>query len=326
LLVRLCVLLFLVSSSAIAQSPPRWSLALTAASEARTSLETHRALIERALRVEMQDMVVQGRGDEPPHQVFLLISVRREGDAVLVQVWDRGEDMGTRLVSASGPPAVWSRRIALAVSELGRELSRKRELTLTKQRLFEERAQKDALRSETLRVRQKPRLIAGVTSLFLPDQAYSVGPDVGLRLNGDFPWSVGLLLGYQAGELLALQGVRPGGGAPIWSTISLGVAVDRAILLDRSVALTLGLDARALVVHVNGDADLDGLTGQRDSYLLLGGVHTGLAVDVRRHTALFIRADLGPVLRPLLAGVSGEMARISGGYFGLSLGVFVGAP
>lgn len=282
--------------------------------------------MERALQVELNDLTVRGRqidGDDP---VLLLISVRRENGSMLVEVWDRGDPLGARLVSASGPPAVWTRRVALAVSELGREQSRRRQVIAARARAEQARLQQERADLEAQKIREQPRLTASLGSLLLVDHAFLVGPALGLELNRSFPWRVTLGVGYQMGEVFSLAEARLGGGTPPWSAVVLGAGAERVFPLGDSLSLSLGVDARALLLHLSGAATLDKISGQRESYALLSGATSALLYRVNPRLAFLLRADVGPVLRGFSAELGDGQVMVRGAYAGLSISAALGAP
>jgi hypothetical protein len=313
---------FVFSSPSWAKASPRWSLALPEG-DGGVSLEAQRPLIERGLRVEMQDAVVQGRGEEPPDQVFLLVAVTRGKGGLSVQVWDRGENAGTRVVSAAGPPPVVARRIALAVSELGRELSRRRGVLVKRQQAEKALALEQAALVARQAERERPRLNARAVALFLPDHGYLVGPSLGLSFNGDFPYRVGLALGYLQGQLTELG---PSGSGPAWLAWDVRLSVERWFLLDPRWAVSAGLDLRALLIRGTDGVTFDHTPGQVDSYCLLGGFRSAVSFDLGSGIAGTWAVDGGPILRSFAVEQASKNDLVRGFYLGVSLGVDVAWP
>src|SRR5258706_16211119 len=82
--------------------------------------------------------------------LFFRVLGRPDG-ALRVELWERGEFHGARVLSASGENAqLVARRVTLAAAELGRRLSRKRQAQLEREQV-EERARAAARLEEARR-------------------------------------------------------------------------------------------------------------------------------------------------------------------------------
>jgi hypothetical protein len=318
--VALGLALLFLSSTAWANT--EWTLVLPREDNGGASLESHRAVLERALRVEMQDMTPGGSklGDADPG--FFMVAVRRDGESMSVQVWDRGRSLGTRVVSASGPPPVWARRVALAVGELGRDSARRRELRLRRESAEAHKRERERAQAKAREQLEKPRLRAGIGALLLPDHAFLAGPVLGLVDRGAFPWQLELNASYAIGAPLAAQ---LGPGAPLWSALSVGLGVERAFQVDPRMLAGIGLDARALVVRGAGDVSFDGLPEQRSSFLILGGAHAKFSWLLDDRSAVSLRADAGPVLRGFTVTLDQQADRVRDYYVGLTACVEISA-
>jgi len=274
----------------------------------------------------MKDATVRGRGEESGDQVYLLILVSQASAGLTVQVWDRGESAGLRSVSAAGPPPVVARRIALAVSELGRELSRKRAVAYKR-----ELAERALLEEQKALARRRaflelPRLESRVQSLVLPDHGYLIGPSLGLSLNGDYPYRVALSLSYLQGQLTGLTRPRQERENPFWLAYEAGLSVERVLHDGEKMGFSFGLELRALLLRAEQSVSFDHLAGQRDSYSVFGGLRSTFALKLSTAVASTLTFHGGPVLRSFSVERGANSDIVSGFYGGLSLGIEIPCP
>lgn len=307
----------------VAEATPTWSLEFVDPS-GTSDLETLRPFLHRTLRVELQDLVVRAepeRLEDGPEDVRLHVLVEATSRAFHVEIWDRGERAGRRVVSPDGSPPVVARRIALAVLELARDLSKERE-----RRAFQLEAARERAHLVELELEQRERvrrltLGAGVEGTVLPGQAALVGPGARLSFNGDLPFRLSLNIGYQLGGLEALRARQ--GGPLLLSEIR--VALEPAYVLGafERQRFEVGPILSGSALHVVDGAEFDGLSGQSSSYTLGFGGKVGYEHLVNQILSLRIGVEASVLLRSVPIVLASEQTELSGVRLGLVLGMML---
>ena len=270
----------------------------------------------RLVQLELSDVEVQKRPQDADVALFVRVLSAGEGK-IRVELWERGESHGARLVTNSGGGSqLIARRVALAAAELARGLRQKRR-ALERQRLLDEQKKLAAERAERERTLDGP---------------------VALR-----PGAAGVLVGL--GEL-ALLGPSLTGQAHVTGAtrVDLGATALFGSVLESDAAVetlelslgpayripipNLGLDldvsafAKAGVLSFTDVLGVDGIPGQRQSWWARAGAASALELRLSRHTRLSLGISLGAVLRrvPVMLDASRELG-LGGLFLGTELGL-----
>jgi hypothetical protein len=271
----------------------------------------------RLVPLELSDVALPVSGLRGSPVLFFRVLGRNDG-SLRIELWERGEYHGARVLNGAGEnPQLVARRVALAAAELGRRLARKREATLARdERLRQARekvAQEQRERTQDGPVALRSELAVGA----VPGKAWLFGQ----RLNGE----------------LSLRGpLRLDVGAELW-TGSLTPALDTQLegvsfgpayrlLLTRSLDLDLGLQAAALLLQVPKARSLDGLTAQTASWTARLTLAPRFEIRLGRRVRALVGVEAGAMLRPLPYEGDRGTERLSGVWWGGSLGLVVTPP
>lgn len=310
-------LLAILSVAQPAAADVTWSLALPNGTTEQ-NLERHRALFERTIAIELKDEQIVGRAGEDETALSLYIRVSYEGPNLRVEVWDRGDEAGERLISGSGGPGLVARRVALTTVELLRKLSRRRSVEKKRMLEAELQAQREEERERWERERERPRLVSSIAALGLPSAGLVLGPSLGVLLNGDAPLRFGVSLGYGAG-FLDRTPTREDEPAWAFSLLSAELLFGYVIPATARGEVSLGPYVRASAFHKNGPVALP--SGERDTLTATGGLFLQFEASASRSLGLFARGDAGVVLTPIALTAGESAARLEGLSLGLSLGM-----
>jgi hypothetical protein len=269
--------------------------------------------VRRLIQLELSEVVVPPRPGEAEAELFVRVLASAEGQ-LRVELWERGEQHGARLVSGvQNAPSVAARRVALAAAELARGL-RQRRRTLA---LQAERARRRAAREERLRL---SRTLDG---------------PVALRAGGEWVWGRNLWLAGPTldGEAHLLGRLRVDVGAA-WTfgrltpgrtgveSLALRAGPARRIVLGRHLDLDLGLRAEAALLTFHGVRGVDRLGGERQSWSvrLLGAAR--LEQRLTRRLRLELGVLGGAALRRVPVTLAdGRSLRLGSGVVGGELGL-----
>lgn len=295
-----------------------WSLSLPSGNREHPNLEAHRALFERTMAIELKDEQIVGRAGEDQATLSLYIRVNYEGPNLRVEVWDRGDEAGERLISGSGGPGLVARRVALTTVELLRKLSRRRSIEQKRRLEAELQAKREEEREREGRERERPRLVSSLRAAGFPSAGAAFGPELGVQLNGDAPLRFGVSLGYGAG-FLELSPSSEAEATPSFSLLSCELLLGYVVPVTVRGEFSFGPYARASALHKNGPVALP--SGEHDALTATGGLYVGFDASVSRSIGLFARGDAGVVLAPLALMVDESATRLEGLSLGLSLGM-----
>ncbi len=311
-------LLAVLSVAQTAAADVAWSLALPSGTSEQPHLDRHRALFERTIAIELKDEQIVGRAGEDEAALSLYIRVHYEGPNLRVEVWDRGDEAGERLISGSGGPGLVARRVALTTVELLRKLSRRRSIEKKRMLEAELQAQREEERERMERERERPRLVSSVGATGFPSGGVAFGPSLGLLLNGDAPLRFGVSLGYGAGFLDGTP-TREGEAAPTFSLLSAELLFGYVIPATARGEVSLGPYVRASAFHKNGPVALP--SGEHDTLTAKGGLFLQFEASASRSIGLFARGDAGVILAPIALTAGESATRLEGLSLGLSLGM-----
>jgi hypothetical protein len=269
--------------------------------------------VRRLIQLELSEVVVPPRPGELETELFVRVLSGAEGQ-FRVELWERGEQHGARLVSgAESTPSVAARRVALAAAELARGLRHKRRLLS----LATERARRRAEREERLRL---SRTLDG---------------PVAFRAGGEWVWgrNVWLLGPTLDGELSVLGRLRMDVGAA-WTfglltpgstgveSLTLRMGPARRFVLGTHTDLDLGLRAEAALLTFQGVRGVDQMHGERQSW----SVRVLGVARFERRLSRGLRLELGVLGGAALRRVpvtlaDGRGLRLGGGLVGAELGL-----
>ncbi len=272
----------------------------------------------RLVPLELSDVALPvNNGSRGAAVLFFRVLGRADG-SLRVELWERGEFHGARLLSGVGVnPQLVARRVALAAAELGRRLARKREAALArderlkKARETSARQQHERTQDGPVALRSELALAGAAAKLLLYGQR--LGAEVSLRGALRLDWGGEFWTGSLEPELGAeLQGVNVG---PAYR-----------LALTRSLDLDLGLQAAALLIQVPRASSLDGLAAQDSSWTARVTLATRFEVRLSRQVRALFGAEAGGLLRAVPYQTGTQTERLRGVWWGAALGVVVTPP
>lgn len=282
------------------------------------------ALVRRLVALELGDISVPPNPRYPEDRagdVTLYCRVTPENGSLRVEVWDRGDSAGARLVSLKDGSQLVARRVALAAAELARRLVRVRRaqaVELERERLATQRREKEEAER---RKRARLALTARGAGLLLGDGGYLLGPELGAQLNRDFPLRVELGLRWLGGEVTSFE---PNAGV---SAAELALTPSYVFVLDPAWELSLGVPVKASMLHLRDGVSVDGIEGESDTWTARAGVSVHVAPRISSRVRFDVGISGGWVLRPVPmargAGSEREEHELGGGFAELTLGVLV---
>ena len=261
------------------------------------------------------------RPQDPDVALFVRVLAAGEG-RIRVELWERGEEHGARLVSGTnGGSQLIARRVALAAAELARGL-RQRRRAQEQARLLEERRKQLAEQAE------RERTLDGPAAL----RAGAVGTLVGL---GDLALAGPSLTGQL--NVAGATRLDFGASASFGSVLDEGTNVEvfelgvgpshRFVLVNRRLDLDVSAFARAGVLSFADVRSVDGIEGQRQTWWARAGAATAFELRLARTTRLSLGLSAGAVLRSVPVTLDDGSERRLGGFFlGTELGVVFTPP
>jgi len=266
----------------------------------------------RLIALELADVNARAPGAKRAALFFRVVQV---GTDLRVELWERGEFHGARVVSGSNAGGqLGARRVALAAAELARRLQKKRQAQAERERT-QAAAQKLAREAEARRTLNgplalRPSLAAASIGAF---SSLLVGP----RLLGQWSFSK---YGRVDGGFAWLAGDAPSSARSEWLELSLAPSA-RAPLSD-VLDLDLGVDLAAASVRLGRVRGVDGIVDQHETWSARAAGLARLEPRITRHLRLSVGAEAGLVLRrvPFQSLANGE-DRLRGAWLSLDLGV-----
>ncbi len=269
--------------------------------------------VRRLIQLELSEVVVPPRPGDAEAELFVRVLSGAEGQ-LRVELWERGEQHGARLVSGvQNAPSVAARRVALVAAELARGLRQRRQAFIVET----ERVRRRAQREERLRL---SRTLDGPAAF---------------RVGGEWVWGRHLWLAGPTvdAELSALGRLRVDVGAA-WTfgsltpgrtgveSLAFRAGPARRFVLGSIMDLDLGLRAEAQLFTLHGLRSVDQMQGERQSW----SVRTLGALRVERRLTRGLRLDLAVLGGAALRRVPVELAdgrslRVGGGLVGAELGL-----
>lgn len=302
---------------------PLWTLPATDVHASSVVVEVHEPapddaldaqLVQRLVRLELSDVDVplpvwaETQSVRPGLYVRVLVL-----EAIVVELWDRGEIRGQRRLSRSDSPQLNARRVALASGELARRLR--------EQRLAEVRAERERLE----RASGNPPGPSGTplyASFGLSGELHAAtvlgrvrwaGPRLVARLSLSERIDFGLAAG-------ALFGVVPGvEGLERAQWMEVGLQAGYRLPLAEQQALRLGAVVAPSLVRV----DHRGWTGEegRGDWSARAAFDAAWLWGMSQSWRTLVAAEVGTVLRPVELHSPQDRAMLSGLWVGLRLGL-----
>ncbi len=271
----------------------------------------------RLVPLELSDVSVpQSNGTRSAPVLFFRVLGR--GDALRIELWERGEFHGARTLSGAGEnPQLVARRVALAAAELARRLARRREASLVRdERQREARiARQHELQQRTqdgpiaLRAELAVALSPGKLQLF--GQRLTAERSLHRQLRVDL--GAELWGGSLEPELRAeLQGLSIGPG--------------QRIPLSRRLDLDIAASAAALLLQAPAASSLDGIAHQDASWTARLAAAGRLELRLSRQVRALVGVEGGALLRPVSYGSGEGVQRLNGSWWSLGLGLVVTPP
>jgi hypothetical protein len=269
----------------------------------------------RLVQLELSEIDVPPASGNKRARAPLFFRVVRVGPDVRVELWERGEYYGARVVSGSNAAGqLGARRVALAAAELARRLQKKRQTQAERERLAElARAEEAALEAR--------RALDGPFSLRTSLEGASIGDFAatlaGPRLLGQ--WTLAQRTRFEAG-FAWLAGSAPASANAEWLELSL--APMQRVALAETVDLDLGLTVAAAWLRLGKVHGVDDIVNQNETWSARAAAVFRLEPRLSRQVRLSLGAEAGLLLRQVRYQSQTDTAeRLRGAWLGLGLGV-----
>jgi hypothetical protein len=279
----------------------------------RVEAELDTRAVRRLIQLELSEIAVPPPGGEIEAALFVRV-LPGEETQLRVELWERGEFHGARLVSiVRGGTSVMARRVALVAAELARGLRNRRRA----QAAEAERARRRLAREERIRrarTRDGPEALrAGAEWTHVP-HLWLAGPTLDLELHAFGATRV------DVGGAWAYGLLTPGRTRAEAMTFRVGPS--RRLVLGRTMDLDFGLRAEAALLTLSGVEGVDQMPGERVSWSARAMVFARFERRLTRALRLDLGVLGGLMLRrvPVLLG-DGRELRLGGGALGAELGV-----
>jgi hypothetical protein len=273
----------------------------------------------RLIRLELADVDLRPpNGARRPAALFF--RVLRSGPDLRVELWDRGEFHGARIISstkAEGP--LVARRVALAAAELARRLQKKRLSAAERERANDLRRSAERQREQALTV-EGPFAVR--TSIEGASIASFAGAMVGPSAHAEFSIHRATRLDLGAAWLL---GAANDHSKLEWFELSLGPS--QRFKLSGGLDLDVGAEAAFAVTHFGHVRAVDDISSERETWTARTAALVRLEPRLTRRLRLSIGGSFGLVLRrmPYLP-VRADRELLGGVWLGLGVGVVLTPP
>ena len=269
----------------------------------------------RLVQLELSEIdVPPASGNKRAHAPLYFRVVQSNRD-VRVELWERSEYYGARVVSGSNAAGqLGARRVALAAAELARRLQKKRQVQAERERVSElaraaeaERAARRALDGPlALRSSLEVATIGGLSAML-------AGP----RLLGQ--WTIAQRTHIEAG-FSWLAGSAPAAANAEWLELSL--APMQRVSLTEALDLDLGLTLASAWLRLAKVQSVDAIPDQAETWSARAGAVVRIEPRVSRQVRLSLGADAGLLLREVrYQSLTGSAERLHGAWLGLGIGV-----
>ena len=263
--------------------------------------------------LELSDIDVLEPGNRAPMPLFF--RVVQQGQDLRVELWQRGEFHGARLVSSMNSGGQLSaRRVALAAAELARRLHKKRQVQVERERV-------DALARAEARAQEARHALDGSLavrpSLAFADVGSMAATLAGPRLLGQ--WAFAPHTRLDAG-FAWLVGSAPDAAKAEW--LELSVSPSRRLQLADGFDLDLGVNVAAAWVRLGHVRSVDAILDQNETWSARATALVRVEPRLSRQLRLSVGAEAGLLLREIpFQALGGSADRLRGVWLGLDLGV-----
>ncbi len=300
-----------------ADAHDRWYLELREPAVDELSAQT-------SVSLELAELEIPGdprREDDSKDEVSLYFRVERSDGRLLVSLWDRGQYIGRRIISDSGPPRILARRVGLAAGELAHDLRGRRQREAAQVERERAEAKRLAAVDQELARRRELGIVAGASSQLFIRGAWQAGPELGLSFNYYFPLRLSSHVRWSAGAIGASRDESTSRSALTWSSWDWDVGALWVGELNPRTHWNVGSELALGVVHVGGSASVDGLAQQRDTWSARVGLLTELERKVGSLLWVALRLRAGSALRRIPIVYGEQSLGLGGLYLGASLRV-----
>ena len=269
----------------------------------------------RLVALELADIDVPASGDNKRARDTLFLRVLQVDQNLRVELWQRGEYHGARIVSGDNARGQLSaRRVALAAAELARRLQKKRLLQAARERA-ETRAQAERAARAARLTLDGPFAVR--PSLQVADIGGRAATLFGSRLFGQ--WTFAQRTRLDAG-FAWLAGGAPGGARTEW--LELALSPMHRVPLSERLDLDLGVNVAAAWLRLGRVRGVDAIPDQSETWSARAAVVLRLEPSLSRQLRLSIGTEAGLVLRRIpFQASAGDNFRLGGLWLGLDLGV-----
>jgi hypothetical protein len=302
--------LSLVSRAALARGE---SVLVEIGDSAETLLDARAT--RRLVQLELSEIHVPPASGNKRTRAPLFFRVVQVDQDVRVELWERGEYHGARVVSGSNAAGqLGARRVALAAAELARRLQRKRQVQAERERVAEL-----ARAAEAARLAR--RALDGPLALRSSFELASIGglaaTLAGPRLLGQ--WTFAGRARIEAG-FAWLAGSAPAAAKSEW--LELSVAPMQRVSLAETLDLDLGLTVAAAWLRLASVRGVDDIQNQNETWSARAAAVVRIEPRLSRQLRLSLGADAGLLLREVrFQSLAGSAERLHGAWLGLGIGV-----
>jgi hypothetical protein len=268
----------------------------------------------RLVQLELSEIEVPPASGNKRARAPLFFRVVQVGPELRVELWERGEYHGARVVSGSNAGQLGARRVALAAAELARRLQKKRRVQAERERLAELARVEEAARAAR-------RALDGPFALRSSLEAASIGNFaaalLGPRLLGQ--WTLARRTRIEGG-FAWLAGSAPASASAEWLELSL--APMQRVALAETLDLDLGVTVAAAWLRLGKVRGVDAILDQNETWSARAAAVVRVEPRLGKQLRLSLGADAGLLLRPVpFQSQSGSAERLHGAWLGLGLGV-----
>jgi hypothetical protein len=267
----------------------------------------------RLVALELSEITLAEPDKRVPMPLFF--RVVQFGPDLRVELWQRGEFHGARVVSGTRSGGQLSaRRVALAAAELARRLQKKRQMQAERERL-------DATVRAAARAREARRTLDGPLalrpSLLVADVGSMASLLAGPRLLGQ--WTFAPRTRLDAG-FAWLAGSAPDSSKAEW--LELSVAPSRRVSLAQTLELDLGVSLAAAWVRFARVRGVDAILDQSETWSARASATVRLEPRLTQQLRLSVGLESGLLLREIpFEPVSGGRDRLRGIWLSVDAGV-----
>ena len=313
LLATSCLLgIVFVSRAGLARGGP----VLVEIGDSAESLLDSRAT-RRLVALELSDIDVPPPSGNKRARAPLFFRVVLVEHDLRIELWERGEYHGARVVSGSNAAGqLGARRVALAAAELARRLQRKRQIQTERERATE-LARAEAAAREARRALDGP--LALRSSFELATIGDLTATLAGPRLLGQ--WQFAKRARIESG-FAWLVGSAPAAANSEW--LELSVAPMQRVSLAEALDLDLGVTVAAAWLRLAKVRSVDAIPNQAETWAARAALVVRVEPRLSRQMRLSLGADAGLLLREVrFSSLAGSEQRLHGTWLGLGIGLVV---